>query len=99
MYKNGPSTGGMRAALCEAITSLTEQEATDDATVQRGALSETMLAVAGVKPIVKGSDTLESPETAQPDFLAERLANQSQALQSPSQSTLEKPRCGTAGGR
>jgi serine/threonine-protein kinase len=53
-----PATA-MRAALCEALTSLLELS--DDATVVRGTLSETMLVVAGVKAIAARSGTLASP--------------------------------------
>ena len=55
------SAAEMRTALAEAMTALAEQELTDDATVVRGTLSETMLAVAGVKAIGERSGTLASP--------------------------------------
>ena len=55
------SAAEMRTALAEAMTSLTRQELTDDATLVRGTLSETMLAHAGVKAIGERSGTLASP--------------------------------------
>lgn len=55
-----PSAEAMRAALCEALSSFDELETVSDATVVRGTLSETMLAVAGVKPIAPRSATLRS---------------------------------------
>ncbi|MBX3227085.1 MAG: serine/threonine protein kinase [Labilithrix sp.] len=55
------SANDMRTALEEAQTRLKAFEPTEDATVVRGTLSETMLAVAGVKPINQRSGTLASP--------------------------------------
>lgn len=53
------SAAEMRTALGEA--QLTNLETPEDATVVRGTLSETMLAVAGVKAINERSGTLASP--------------------------------------
>jgi serine/threonine-protein kinase len=55
-----PSATAMRTALCEALTS-SFLDSSDDATVIRGTLSETMLAVAGAKAIAARSGTLISP--------------------------------------
>ncbi len=55
------SAAAMRTAVGEAMTRLTEHVTTDEATLARGSLSDTMLAVAGVKAIVERSSTLQSP--------------------------------------
>ncbi|MBX3229104.1 MAG: serine/threonine protein kinase [Labilithrix sp.] len=55
------SAAAMRTALCEAQTRLPEPEATDDDTVVRGTLSETLLAVAKREAVAVRSGTLASP--------------------------------------